>query len=103
MSFLLSLVLGTVEFSQECAKASFPDICPISIQANKARKIIGVSFDLNDTVVKIGRVFNTRRNTRFMGKGDKMEQNNDVTLISPPTHKYFSCCMRIKEFWDKYA
>jgi hypothetical protein len=55
-------------FSQECAKASFPDICSIPIQANKARQIIGVSFDLNDTVVKIGRAFNTRRNTRLRGK-----------------------------------
>ena len=44
---------------------------------------MGVSFDLNDTVVKIGRAFNTRGNTRFMGQGDKMEQNNDVKLISP--------------------
>jgi hypothetical protein len=44
-----------------------------------------ISFDLNDTVVKIGRTFNTRRNTRFTGRGDKMEQNNDVGLISPPT------------------
>jgi hypothetical protein len=55
-------------FSQECAKASFPDICSIPIQANKARQIIGVSFDLNDTVVKIGRAFNTRRNTRLRDK-----------------------------------
>jgi len=55
-------------FSQECAKASFPDICSIPIQANKARHIIGVSFDLNDTVIKIGRAFNTRRNTRLRDK-----------------------------------
>ena len=54
-----------LSFSQECAKASFPDICSIPIQANKARQIIGVSFDLNDTVVKIGRELNARRNARF--------------------------------------
>ena len=47
---------------------------------------MGVSFDLNDTAVKIDRAFNTRRNTRFMAQGDKMEQNNDVMLISPPTY-----------------
>jgi len=40
-------------YSQEYAKALFPDICPIPIQANKARKFIGVSFDLNDTVIKL--------------------------------------------------
>jgi hypothetical protein len=54
-----------IAFSQECAKASFPDICSIPIQVNKARQIIGVSFDLNDSVVKIGRVSNARRNARF--------------------------------------
>ena len=52
-------------FSQLYAKASFPDICSIPIQANNAGADQGVSFDLNDTVVKIGRVFNTSRNTRF--------------------------------------
>jgi hypothetical protein len=72
-------------FSQLYAKASFPDICSIPIQANKARQIMGVSFDLNETVVKISRAFNTRRNTRIMGGGDKMEQNNDVGLTGPPT------------------
>jgi len=46
---------------------------------------MGVSFQFNDTVIKIDRELNTRRNTSFMGNGDKMEQNNDVTLISPPT------------------
>lgn len=46
---------------------------------------MGVSFQFNDTVIKIDRELNTRRNTGFMGNGDKMEQNNDVTLISPPT------------------
>ena len=52
-------------YSQECAKASVPDIFSIPIQANKARQIMGVSFDLNDTVVKIGRELNARRNARF--------------------------------------
>ena len=71
--------------SQLYAKTSFPDICSIPIQAHKARQIMGVSFQFNDTVIKIERELNTRRNTSFMGNGDKMEQNNDVTLISPPT------------------
>ena len=29
------------------------------------RQIMGVSFDLNNTVVKIGRAFNAKKNTRF--------------------------------------
>jgi hypothetical protein len=52
-------------FSQLYAKASFPDICSIPIQANNAGADQGVSFDLNDTVVKIGRELNARRNARF--------------------------------------
>jgi hypothetical protein len=35
-------------FSQECAKASVPDICSIPIQANNAGADQGVSFDLNE-------------------------------------------------------
>jgi hypothetical protein len=46
-----------------------------------------VSFQLNATVIKIGSEFNTRRNTRFIGRGDKMEQNNDVGLTSPPRYQ----------------
>jgi hypothetical protein len=46
---------------------------------------MGVSFDLNEALPNIGSPLSTRRNTRFMGRGDKMEQNNDVGLISPPT------------------
>jgi hypothetical protein len=56
---------GIATSSQECAKASFPDICSIPIQANNAGADQGVSFDLNDTVVKIGRELNARRNARF--------------------------------------
>ena len=54
-----------VASSQKCAKASVPDICSLPIQANKARHIMGVSFDLNNTVVKIARAFNAKKNTRF--------------------------------------
>ncbi len=32
----------------------------------KPEQIIGVSFPLNDTVIKIARAFNARRNTRFL-------------------------------------
>jgi len=46
---------------------------------------MGVSFDLNEALPNIGRPLSTRRNTRFMGRGEKMEQNNDVGLISSPT------------------
>jgi hypothetical protein len=48
---------------------------------------MGVSFDLNEALPNIGRPLSTRRNTRFMGRGEKMEQNNDVGLISSPTNK----------------
>ena len=64
--------------SQLYAKASFPDICSIPIQANNAGEVQGVSFDLNDTVVKIGRELNARKNARFMGSGNKMKQNKDI-------------------------
>ncbi|MDQ7788062.1 MAG: hypothetical protein RDU01_10680, partial [Thermodesulfovibrionales bacterium] len=60
-------------FSQLYAKTSFPDIYSIPSQANKAGGVHGVTFQFNDTAIKIGREFNTRRNTRFMGRGDKME------------------------------
>ena len=50
---------------------------------------MGVSFDLNEALHNIGRPLSTRRNTRFMGRGDKMEQNNAVCLISPPTKREF--------------
>ena len=59
------LYSGHYDFSQLCAKASVPDICSIPIQANKARQIIGVSFDLNDAPEKTGRELNARRNARF--------------------------------------
>jgi hypothetical protein len=72
-------------FSQLYAKVSIPDICSIPIQVSNAGEDHGVSFPFKKTVIKIGRAFNTRRNTLFMRKGHKMWQNNDVTLISPPT------------------
>jgi len=57
MEFLI-----TDKYSQECAKASVPDIFSIPIQANKARQIMGVSFQFNNTVTKIDRELNTKRN-----------------------------------------
>ena len=63
---------------------------------------MGVSFDFDDTIVKIGREFNTRRNTRFMRRGDKMEQNNDVGLISPPpTMLHFCFSMKLEKSLKK--
>jgi hypothetical protein len=53
---------GSHDDSQECAKALVPDIHSIPTQANKAKQIMGVDFDLNNTVIKIGRVFNMRGN-----------------------------------------
>jgi hypothetical protein len=72
-------------FSQECAKAAVPDICSLPIQANRARQIMGVSFDLNDTVVKIARVLNTQRNTRFMEECRDAEQYPDRKAFVSPT------------------
>jgi len=45
--------------SQLYAKVSIPDICSIPIQANKARHIIGVTFDFNAAPSKNGMAFNT--------------------------------------------
>jgi hypothetical protein len=42
---------------------------------------MGVSFDLNDTVVKIGRAFNTRRNTRLRDKCRKTEPYSKTGYI----------------------
>jgi hypothetical protein len=44
-----------------------------------------VTFHSNEATPKTGRVLNPKRNTRFLGRGYKMEQNNDVELTSPPT------------------
>jgi hypothetical protein len=71
-------------FSQECAKVSIPDIYLIPIQANKARQIMGVSFDLNNTVVKIGRAFNTRRNTRLRDKCRKTKHYSKTGYLVHP-------------------
>jgi hypothetical protein len=74
-----------ISFSQLCAKASVPYICSIRIKANKAKQFIGVSFDLNDTVVKIGSVFNTRRNSRLRDKGALLKDG----LLGTPTIREF--------------
>jgi hypothetical protein len=65
-------------FSQLHAKSSIPDICAILIQANNAGEDQRIYFHYNDMLVKIGRELNARRNTRFMGRSNKTEQNNDV-------------------------
>ena len=46
---------------------------------------MGVSFDLNDTVVKISKAFNTKRNTRFMEECRDAEQCPDRKAFVPPT------------------
>jgi len=52
-------------FSQLYAKVSIPDIYLIPIQSNNAGEDQGVCFQFNDTVIKIGRELNARRNARF--------------------------------------
>ena len=47
---------------------------------------MGVSCDLNDTVVKVGRVFNTSRNTRLRDKYRKTEHYSKTDyLVHLPT------------------
>jgi len=54
-----------MKISQLYAKASFPDIYSLPIQANNTGEGQSVSFQLNETVIKIGRELNARRNARF--------------------------------------
>jgi hypothetical protein len=46
----------------------------IPIQASKAGEYQGVSFQFNEMAIKFGREFNARRNTRFMGRDNTIEQ-----------------------------
>ena len=71
------------------------------MHSNKPRQIIGVSFDLNDTVVNIGGAFNTRRNARFMEKGDEMEQHNAVGQSVHRAYKRFKMCRSFIKFFIK--
>jgi hypothetical protein len=64
---------------------------------------MGVSFDLNEALPNIGRPMSTRRNTRFMGRGDKMEQNNDVGLTTPPMKKRFQSDSGLITFCKDYS
>ena len=54
---------------------------------------MGVSFDLNDTVVKIGRVFNTSRNTRLRDKCRKTEHYAKTGYLVHRKHSH-------REFFD---
>jgi len=54
-----------VEDSQLYAKTLIPDVYLISIQPNNTGEDQGVSFQFNETVIKIGRELNERRNARF--------------------------------------
>jgi hypothetical protein len=45
---------------------------------------MGVSFELNDTVVKIHRAFNSKRNTRFMEECPDAGQCPDRKAFVPP-------------------
>ena len=72
-------------FSQLHAKGLLVDVCLVSLQVNKESQFTDVTFHFNEATPKTDGVLNPRRNTRFMGRGYKMEQNNDVGLTSPPT------------------
>jgi hypothetical protein len=61
---------------------------------------MGVSFDLNEALPNISRPLSTSRNARFMGRGDKMEQNNDVRLISP-TMPHFQKIDTVDQYVEK--
>jgi hypothetical protein len=64
--FVFRWTTQEITFSQEYAKSSCRDICSIPIQANTAGEESGISFDLNNTVVQISKVFNAKRNTHFI-------------------------------------
>jgi len=73
-------------FSQLYAKVSIPDIYLIPIQANNAGEGQGFSFQFNDTVTKICRELNARRNTRFRDKCREIEHySNSVCLVHRAT------------------
>jgi len=48
------------------------------LNQTKQVQLRGVSFHFNNTVAKIGRAFNTKKNTRFMRRCGKKEQHSDV-------------------------
>ena len=64
---------------------SGPKICSITLQANNTGESQGVSFQFNDTVIKIGRELNARRNQRFLEEYCEAEQYRAVRLFVTPT------------------
>ena len=62
---------------------SLPEMCLIPIQANITSAGQGVSSQFNDTVIKIGREFNARRNTRFQ---DKCRETDHHSNTGYPVH-----------------
>ena len=89
-------------FSQLYAKVSVHEICPIPFQANERRQNRGVSFDFDTAPVTTDMALNPRINIRFMGIGNKIEQNNDVGLISPPVSAQSQQMMENDEYHLKH-
>jgi hypothetical protein len=79
-------------FSQLHAKGLLVDVCLVSLQVNKESQFTDVTFHFNEATPETDGVLNPTRNTRFMGRGYKMEQNNDVGLTSPPTINHRCVC-----------
>ena len=85
-------------YSQLHAKASVPDTCSIPIQANKAGQTIGISLALNDTVVKIARAFNARRNMRFLEECCDAVQCRDRKAFVSRTKRQVSVSLVIIDY-----
>jgi len=89
------------EYSQLYAKVLIPDIYLIPIQANKAGQIIGTSFALNDTVVKMAWAFNASRNTRFLEDCCDAEQCPDRRVFVSPTKLQSERSLKMNDYWEK--
>ena len=73
-------------YSQLYAQTSILDTWLIPIQANSTAEVQGISFALNDTVVKIGRALTARRNARFHDKCRETRHYSNTGLPgTPPT------------------
>jgi hypothetical protein len=91
------------DFSQLYAKVSIPDIYLIPIQANNAGEGQGVSFQFNDTVTKIGRKLNARRNTRFLARDGQKEYYSAIRLFRSPTNERFQSFQSFVDFFIKHT
>ena len=86
-------------FSQESSKTSFSDIHLFPILINRTQQSDAVTFHLNDVSSKIGRAFNSTRNTRFIKTCANTEQNIDVVYATSFHNKRFQRFNRVSPFF----